>query len=50
MRDEQSAGTPAAGLMERIQDGQLAGDLAAGLADTGAPSLAHQSFSLCKMT
>ena len=52
IRDEQLAGTPAAGLMEELQDEQLpeAGDLAAGVAGTGAPSRAHQSFSRCKMT
>ena len=52
IRDEQLAGTPAAGLMEEIQEEQLpvAGDLAVGLAGTGAPSRAHQSFSRCKMT
>ena len=50
MLDEQWAGTPAAGLMERIKDEQLAGDLAAGIAGTGAPSRSHQNFLLCKMT
>jgi hypothetical protein len=49
-QDEQLAGTPAAGLTEQIQDEQLAGDLAVGLAGSGAPSGAQQSFSLCKMT
>lgn len=43
IRDEQLAGTQAAGLMEEIQDERLpvAGDLAAGVAGTGAPSRAH---------
>ena len=50
MRDENLGGKPAAGLMEQIQDEQFAEDLAAGIADSGAPSRAHQSFSQCEMT
>jgi hypothetical protein len=44
---EQSAGTPPVGLVE---DEQSAGDLAVGLAGTGALSRALQSLSQCKMT